>query len=174
MKRFLALALLCSSFACVYAADGKAGVDGDVEDWGVVENGLLSVKVSIANANAASLTLDGEETPVSLADGVNTVRVPDSNRVIIVKSKDGFFLKAVTVGGKTVPVVEGTATVTCEPGKEVVITTAPDTSSAVSAIEMETVGKPRYFDLTGMEVKVPAKGNIYIMLKDGKAVKVRM
>lgn len=72
------------------------------------------------------------------------------------------------------PVVEGTATVTCEPGKEVVITTAPDTSSAVSAIEMETVGKPRYFDLTGMEVKVPAKGNIYIMLKDGKAVKVRM
>lgn len=91
MKRFLALALLCSSFTCVYAADGKAGVDGDVEDWGVVENGLLSVKVSIANANAASLTLDGEETPVSLADGVNTVRVPDSNRVIIVKSKDGFF-----------------------------------------------------------------------------------
>ncbi len=174
MKRFLTLALLCSSFTCVYAADVKAGVDGGVEDWGVVENGLLSVKVSITNANAASLTLDGEETPVSLADGVNTVRVPDSNRVFIVRSKEGFALKSVTVGGKPVPVVEGVATVTCEPGKEVIITTGSDTSSVVTAIDAETIDKTRYFDLTGMEVKVPAKGHIYIMLKDGKAVKVRM
>lgn len=68
---------------------------------------------------------------------------------------------------------DGAATVQCVAGKEVTITTKNDTSSATSIVMGDNMSAARYFDLSGSEVAVPQKGNIYVMLRGGKAVKIR-
>ena len=54
-----------------------------------------------------------------------------------------------------------------------VIVTKKDVSSAITLVANDDNVTVRYFDLRGIEVSNPQKGQIYVMLKNGKAVKIR-
>lgn len=173
MKKIFISLLLCSSLFYVNAVAENVGPGSDIEDWGVVVDGKLSVKVSVDNPAAVTLTPAGEQTPVSLQEGVNTVKVSDTDRNFTVKANDGYAIESVKVGDKSISVVDGAANVPCEAGKEVVIVTKKDTSSTITLVANDDNITVRYFDLRGIEVSNPQKGQIYVMLKNGKAVKIR-
>lgn len=173
MKKFFITLLLCSSLFSVSAVADNANINGDIEDWGVVVDGKLLVKVTLNDAEAVKIIPAGESSPVTLQNGVNTVKVPETDLKFTVTANEGYTIVSIKVGDQDVAVTEGAATVQCVAGKEVTITTKNDTSSATSIVMGDNTSAARYFDLSGAEVSVPKKGNIYVMLRGGKAVKIR-
>lgn len=173
MKKFFITLLLCSSLFSVNSLADNAGIGSDIDDWGVVVDGKLLVKVTLNDAEAVTITPAGETSPVILQNGVNTVKVPETDSKFTVNANEGYTIVSIKVGDQDIPVATGAVTVQCVAGKEVTITTKNDTSSSMPLVMDDNTSVARYFDLSGAEVVVPQKGNIYVMLRGGKAVKIR-
>lgn len=173
MKKFLITILLCAPICCANAQN--VGIGGDAEDWNseYVE-GNLAVKVSVDNSAAVSVSVKDASIPLTLVDGVNKVSVPVDNRELTIKANEGYTIISVTVGNTPADAVNGVYSVVCGADQKVVIVTKKnDQSVIVTTVAVENNVEARYFTLDGMEISEPQSGRMYIVLKDGKAVKVR-
>lgn len=98
MKKFFITLLLCSSLFSVNAVADNAGIGSDIEDWGVVVDGKLLVKVTLDDAEAVKIIPAGESSPVTLQNGVNTVKVPETDSKFTVDANEGYTIVSIKVG----------------------------------------------------------------------------
>lgn len=177
MKKFLITILLCAPFCCANAQTDNVGIGGsaEAEDWvSEYAEGNLAVTVSVDNSAAVSVSVKDSTTPMTLVDGINKVSVPVDNRELTIKANEGYAIVSVTVGNTSATAVNGVYSVPCEADQKVVIVTKKnDQSVLVPTLAADENSKARYFNMGGMEISEPQAGCMYIVLKNGKAVKVR-
>ncbi len=171
MKRIISSLLLSLGMVSVSLQAGTPGIGGDINDWGVVIDGMASVRVDIDNAQGVVVIPEGSSEPAVVADGTNYIRIPVNTPRFTVSAAKDYKLVSVKTGDRDLTITDNEAVVECTPTSVITITSM-HINTGIGEIAADGIAEPVYYNLTGNRVFNPVKGSIYIVVTGNQVRKI--
>lgn len=148
----------------VYAVDYT--YKNKISDYYTVYVGVQPTSVSVTPSSV--VLKEGESYQLSAE-----VLPADAFDTKVTWTSDAPDVATVDINGNVTALARGTAVITATTANGLTSTSEVTVTipTGVDAIPDITSATPRYFNLQGVEIAAPEKGNIYIVVRNGKAVK---